>query len=521
MLAAIIRGPNQFSPFRNYDVAMSGRDMVLDRMVVKDRLSPEEAEAAKAVKTTVKPPPDGSAQESYALDAVRRDLDRVLDAEDEEDGGLRIFTSIDLDLQRAAEEAVESRLAAIEDSKGYQHPKRSDFPARANANPTPLITDYLQGAVIVFENGTGATLALVGGREFHESPFNRALLARRQAGSTFKPFVYTAAIQSGLFPTTLIDDGPVQVGDWAPKNSDGEFRGLQPAEYGLYKSRNTMTVRVGGIAGVEHVAELAERAGLGHVSEPSPQLFIGNLGTTLSELTSAFTAFPNGGLRCRPFVIDRIENREGDVVFRSDMQNYRVLTPGASWCVTQALKKVLSPSGTGASARSFGFKSPAAGKTGTTDDFKDAWFVGYDRRLTCGVWVGMDQPERIAYQGYGSRMALPVWVDVMKAADQLGYAGGDPTPDVPLSRVELCVRSGQPATASCRAAGVQWRPKCRLICSNASPRSPVRSTAAILSAGAPKAAVRRSVPDVHCGIESVQSFDESTNSRVLNCRGNR
>jgi penicillin-binding protein 1A len=453
MLAAIVRGPNKFSPFRNYEVAVSGRNMVLDRMVVKDRLSNTEAEATKKLTTRVQSPPDSFSQESYAMDAVRRDLDRVLDAEDEEDGGLKIFTTINLDVQKAAEEAVESRLSAVEKTKGYQHPTRAQYLQLAEQGQAPERPDYLQGAVVVFANETGATLAVVGGRQFQESPFNRALLAQRQVGSTFKPFVYTAAIQNGLFPTTLVSDGPIEIGGWAPKNSDGSFGGSQPAEAGLYRSRNTMTVRVGQIAGLDRVVDLAERASIGSVKQPTPQLFIGNIGTTLSALTSAYTCFPNGGTRCRPFIIDRIENREGDVVFRSGVQTVRVLTPGASWCITRILQKVLSPSGTGAYARSLGYKSPAAGKTGTTDDFKDAWFVGYNRRLTCGVWVGMDDPERIAYQGYGSRMALPIWVDVMKATEKLGYKAEDPTPEVPTSRIELCRVSGQLATAGCQAAG--------------------------------------------------------------------
>ncbi|MGI8601538.1 MAG: transglycosylase domain-containing protein [Verrucomicrobiales bacterium] len=453
MLAAIIRGPNKFSPFRNHDVATSGRNMVLDRMVLKNRLDPDQAGQAKRVVTRVQNPPDGLAQESYALDAVRRDLDRVLNTEDEDDGGLRIHTTLDLHLQKAAEEALEARLSDVEKTKGYQHPTRSSYlKLLEGANP-PAQPDYLQGAVIVFQNETGAVLTVVGGRDFHESSFNRALSATRQVGSTFKPFVYTAAIQSGLFPTTLVDDGPVEINGWAPQNSDSAFRGPLPAEAGLYKSRNTMTVRVGEFAGLDRVAELAARAGMGTVEQPTPQLYIGNLGATLSAVTSAYSAFPMAGVRSRPHVISHIQNRDGEVIFRNEVQTVPVLSPGASWCVTRMLQKVLSPSGTGAYARTLGFKSKAAGKTGTTDDFKDAWFIGYNKQLTCGVWVGMDQPERITYQGYGSRMALPIWVDVMKASEKLGYKGGDPTPDVPTSKVEVCQISGQVAGGGCRGSG--------------------------------------------------------------------
>lgn len=452
MLAAIIRGPNRFSPFRSPETARSGRDMVLRRLVVQDRLTAAEAEVAMAATTAIRPEPVASSQESYALDAVRRALDSVLDAEDEEDGGLRIHTTIDLRLQSAAEQALENQLAAVEKTAGYPHPTR----ARWSANPESAgrRPDYVQGAVVVIDNPTGAVTAVVGGRDFRESPFNRALLAKRPVGSTFKPFVYAAGVQTGLFPGTLVDDGPVSVNGWSPRNSDGTYGGPLPLATGLARSRNTMTVRVGERAGLDHIAELARRLGLGTISQPNPQLYIGNHDATLQALTSAYTVFPNGGHKLRPYVIDHIQNKEGDVIFRNEPMGYPAMAPGAAWCVTRMLENVFSPGGTAARARSLGFKAPAAGKTGTTDDFKDAWFVGFTRRLTCGVWVGLDQPERITGQAYGGRMALPVWVDIMKAAEPLGYAPGtSPAPDVPLEKAAVCARSGLAATAACRAAG--------------------------------------------------------------------
>ncbi|MFN0129353.1 MAG: transglycosylase domain-containing protein [Verrucomicrobiales bacterium] len=452
MLAAIIRGPNKFSPFRSPEAARSGRDMVLRRMVVQERLTPHEAEVALAATTTIQAEPVGTSQESYALDAVRRALDSVLDAEDEEDGGLRIHTTIDMRLQAAAEQALEEQLASVEKSRGYPHPTRARWRARS---PAPdAAPDYVQGAVVVFDNSRGAALAVVGGRDFGESPFNRALLAKRPIGSTFKPFVYASAVQTGLFPSTLVDDGPVSVGGWAPKNSDGKFGGLLPAEIGLARSRNTMTVRVGERAGLDRIVELADRLALGPVTHPSPQLFIGNHEATLHALTSAYTAFPNAGEKLRPYLIDRVENRAGDVVFRNEPMGYSAMAPGATWCVTRMLEAVFAPGGTAARARSLGYRSAAAGKTGTTDNFKDAWFVGFTKRLTCGVWVGLDQPDRITGQAYGGRMALPVWVAVMRQAENLGYAPGpSPAPDVSVEKAALCRVSGLAATSECQSAG--------------------------------------------------------------------
>lgn len=426
--------------------------MVLRRLVVQERLTAAEAEAAMAAATVIQPEPVGTSQETYALDAVRRALDSVLDAEDEEDGGLRIFTTIDLRLQAAAEQALEEQLSAVEKTRGYPHPTRAQW--TAHPGPAGSAPEYVQGSAVVFDNSTGAMVAIIGGRNFQESPFNRALLARRPVGSTFKPFVYASAVQTGLFPSTLVDDGPVSVGGWAPKNSDGTYGGLMPAATGLARSRNTMTVRVGERAGLDHVIELTGRLGLGAVRQPSPQLYIGNHDATLHALTSAYTVFPNGGQRLRPYLLDHVENREGDVVFRNEPMGYPAMAPGAAWCVTRMLENVFEPGGTAARARGLGFKSPAAGKTGTTDDFKDAWFVGFTRRLTCGVWVGLDQPERITGQAYGGRMALPVWVEVMKKAEELGYAPGQsPAPDVTVEKASICTRSGLAATGACQAAG--------------------------------------------------------------------
>jgi len=456
MLAAIIRGPNKFSPFRSPATARSGRDMVLGRMVTQGRLTAAEAETARAATTVIQPEPAGlTSQETYALDAVRRALNSVLDAEDEEDGGLRIYTTIDLQLQAAAEKALEDKLAAVEASRGYPHPTRAQWLARPPATrPAQTPPDYVQGSVVVLDNATGAALAIVGGRNFQESPFNRALMAKRQVGSTFKPFVYASSVQTGLFPSTLVDDGPVDVDGWTPRNSDGTFGGLLPAATGLARSRNTMTVRVGQRAGLNHVTELTARLGLGTVTQPTPQLYIGNHGATLHALTSAYTCFPNGGQKLRPYLIDHVENREGDVIFRNEPMGYPAMAPGASWCVTRMLEKVFAPGGTAASARTLGFTAAAAGKTGTTDNFKDAWFVGFTRGLTCGVWVGLDQPERITGQAYGGRMALPVWVDIMKTAATLGYTHGpSPAPDVETAPTSVCSHSGLLATRRCAAAG--------------------------------------------------------------------
>ncbi len=460
MLVAIIRGPNKFSPFRNYKDALSGRNMVLERMVHFERLSNDEAERLKNVTTKVQPPPK-SPKESWVMDAVSRDLERVLDAGDIEEGGLKVYTTLDPKLQQQAEQALEKELARIERQPGYEHPLPAQFEKRRQGEPNAE-PDYLQGALVVLDNATGATLAIVGGRDVEHSSFNRAVLSRRQAGSTFKPFVYAAAVERGLLPGTLIKDNEIRPGDitsatdpeFRPYNSDKTFNGLQRADWGLAKSRNTMAVRAGEFAGMDAVLDVAARAGFGEIASRSAQLYLGNTGITLEALTSGFSAFPNAGVRCRPFLIDRIEDNTGALVFRSGVMNPEVIKPGAAWLVTKMLEKVCAPGGTAAEVNSSGLVKPVAGKTGTTDDYRDAWFVGFNPRITCGVWVGLDDPERIIHRGYGSRLALPVWIEVMRRAQSLGYRGGEwQTP--PLLDVDICTVSGNVAGPNCRAGRVR------------------------------------------------------------------
>ena len=460
MLAAIIRGPNKFSPFRHYEVALSGRDQVFKRMVDSERLTRAEADRLMAIKTKVLPPPQGQ-QESWVMDAVGRELDRILDTSNIEEGGLKVYTTLDPRLQAAAERSLEKELAKIERQPGYEHPLRSQFDQRLKSQ-ADAVPDYLQGAIVVLDNATGATLAIVGGRDIDHSTWNRAMLSRRTAGSTFKPFVYAAAVEHGLLPGTLINDGEIRPGDittaddpdFRPYNSDKTFTGHQRADWGLAKSRNTMAVRVGEFATMDAVHELAESAGFGKIASRSAQLYLGNTGVTLESLTSGYSIFPNAGVRCRQFLIDRVEDNHGELVFRSGVMNPVVIKPGAAWLTTKMLEKVCAPGGTAAEVASAGLVPPLAGKTGTTDDYRDAWFVGFNPRITCGVWVGLDDPERIIHRGYGSRLALPVWIEVMRHAQALGYRGGQ-WQSPPVRVVDICTASGAIAGPACRGGRVR------------------------------------------------------------------
>ena len=458
LVAGIIRAPTTFSPFTNFKGAINQRNQVLERMVKVGKLSRLQADAARETPITLAKKRLLSAQENYAMDAVRRDLDQLLSDEQRDDGGLKIYTTIDPVLQRAAELSVDAQLRKIEAKPGYAHPKKADFSDEAQAQE--LQTPYLQGALVAIDNRSGGIRALVGGRDYAESKLNRALMSERQVGSTFKPFVYAAAFGRGLLPGSLVDDGRIERGEiaqaanWTPGNSDGTYKGAMPAEEGLIQSRNTMTVRVGERAGMPAVAKVAGDVGIGGMPQ-QPAVYLGAFEATVAGVTSAYTVFPNNGVRRQSYVIERIDDASGDVLYRAAHVQRAVLSPGVSWLTTAALVKVFGR-GTASSAKALGFTKPAAGKTGTTNDYHDAWFVGYTTGLTCGVWVGLDNPAPIIPKGYGSALALPIWAEVMKTASPQRYPAGAFKPPEALRRVAVCSKSSRSATEGCERAGAAY-----------------------------------------------------------------
>lgn len=460
MIAGIIRSPVRFSPFRNFDGAIKERDDVLKRMLAVKMITAEQELAGRYADIVLRAQPLFQSQGDYALDAVKRDLDRLLEDHEIEDGGLLVYTTLSKELQVHAEASVEKRLAAVEKLPGYKHPSKAAFDPTWDGTRELTSTPYLQGALMVMDNATGGILALVGGRDYQQSKFNRATIGERQIGSTVKPFVYAAAVASGFLPGTFIDDAPLQPGEiegadpgWNPQNSDGKFLGQQTLTAGLVQSRNTMTIRVGNYAGLDRVLQLLSDAGLGRKVERNPQVFIGNISGNPKELTSAFSIFPNEGIRRRPFLIDRITDKAGNILYSTGIIEVEVTPPGVAHIMRRILGQVMDK-GTAASVRSqYGFKEPGGGKTGTTNDYKDAWFAGYTDRVTCGVWVGLDKPQTIIDEGYGSRLAIPIWADVMKKAVELGYIPEGPRTEPPLTKVALCRVSSQLATPECQANG--------------------------------------------------------------------
>ncbi|MDZ4816513.1 MAG: PBP1A family penicillin-binding protein [Verrucomicrobiota bacterium] len=416
LLAGLIKSPNVYSPFKNLEKSIHERDEVLNSLVKYEIISAHHAEEAKKEVITLARKRAFPFEENYAIDVIRHEVSSLIDDDQIDLGGLKIFTTIEPKLQEGAEKTLNEFLNSVENRKGFKHTKKKGEPDKESNGKTK----YLQGALIAIDNKTGGILAMVGGRDYDDSKYNRATQARRQVGSTFKPFVYALAFESGLNPESMVDDGPIQPGElgrsyknWRPENSDGQHKGLQPAGLGLVHSRNTMTVRVAQNAGFGRVVSLAKSMGLGDNIPDYPSTVLGSFETTLTDLTAAYTSFPNEGKMRKAYVIKKIEDAKGNVLYLGQSTEQRVFSRESAG-VTSGLMEMVMETGTASKARSLGFKGQGGGKTGTTNDYKDAWFVGFTPGVTCGVWVGFDDPQTIMKKGYGSELALPIWVNFVK-----------------------------------------------------------------------------------------------------------
>ena len=459
LLAGLIRSPNRFSPLKNPEGAALQRNAVLDRMAELKKISAAQATQAKSARVDAHPKRMLQIQENYAMDAVQRDLNAILTQDQIDNGGLYVYTTLDPAVQNAAQQSLEAQLTKIEHQSNFHHPLRANYQPPENGEDSAM--PYLEGAVVAIDNNSGGIRGLVGGRDYSQSKFNRALPpANRQVGSAFKPFVYTIAFTQGLLPGASISDGPIQpgeidgAGNWSPGNSDGTYGGIEPCSYGLINSRNTMSVRVGQFAGLDAVQKVATTLNLGENIPHGPAIYIGSFETNLKDLTAAYAVFPNAGIRKQAYVIERIDDPEHRPIYRAAHIAAPALDPSAAWMTSQLMEEVLAR-GTAASARSLGFKLPAAGKTGTTNDYKDAWFIGYTTTTTCGVWVGFDQPVTIIPHGYGAALALPVWVQVMNKAAQR-YPPEELQTTIPMQHAIVCSLSNHLATTGCQAAGTAY-----------------------------------------------------------------
>lgn len=418
LLAALPRAPSRLNPRANEEGALEGRELVLRRMAEQGLITAEERDEASAAELALEEGSvDMDGEAAYFVEAVRRQLEDDLGTAIYTQG-YTIHTTLDLDAQHAAEEVLSEALRAIESGRhgGFAHTSYATVHAdttRDRSEGTP----YLQAAVVVMDARTGDVLALIGGRDFDDSQFNRATQARRQPGSAFKPFVYTAALSAGYPPSHRLMDRPLRYvldngNVWEPGNYDGEFRGVVSMRQALTQSRNVPTVRLANEVGLSRVLGTAEQFGLGNMPS-NPSVVLGTAEVTPLQLTAAYAAFATLGSRPEPRFVSRVLDTNGVIVWSQQPEAHRIVDPAVAFIATSMMQDVVNR-GTGTGVRAGGFTGPAAGKTGTTQDASDVWFVGFTPEVVGTVWIGFDRRQRILRGATGGELAAPIWGRMMR-----------------------------------------------------------------------------------------------------------
>src|SRR5437016_3138981 len=523
LLAGLPKAPQYYSPIVHPDRALKRRNLVINAMLEDGKITAQQATEAKAKAIVLNVQHDPNSLAPYYVEEIRRYLENKYGSDQVHEGGLRVYTSLDMNLQRAANQAVLDGVAAYERRHGwkghlenvlanhialdhYEHPDWEDEPevngymhalvtvvgpgsasikfGRYHATisqqdaawPKKKIQDILkkgdvcyvkvlsmaadgtvrvsleqdsgaQAALVAIDNATGEIKAMVGGRDFDESKFNRATQAMRQVGSSFKPYVYTAAIDRGESPDDTILDAPVMFqtasGPYVPHNYDEKFEGTITLRRALMMSRNIPALKIADRIGIKTVIDYARRFGVTSNMPPYLPVALGSAEITLFEQTSAFSVFPNDGVRITPRYITKVTDYEGRVL-EEDFPDVRdVLNARTARILTSMLRDVVLH---GTAVAAAGMKYPLAGKTGTTNDFTDAWFIGFSPSTTCGVWIGYDEKRTLGPKETGARAALPIWMDFMKVA-LAGHDPGDFQPPPATAPNAVALKIDTPDTA--------------------------------------------------------------------------
>ncbi len=525
LLAGLPKAPQYYSPVLHPERALKRRNLVINAMLEDGKITAAQATDAKAKPVRLNLQHDPNSLAPYFVEEIRRYLENKYGSDQVHEGGLRVYTSLDMDLQEAANQAVLNGVAAYERRHGwknhlqnvltnettldrYDHPDWDNEPevdgyihalviAVTSSSATVRFGRYhatlsqpdaawtkrklqdilrpgdicyvkvlslgpgdaarvsleqdsgAQGALVAIDNASGEIKAMVGGRDFNESKFNRATQALRQVGSSFKPYVYTAVIDQGGSPDDTVLDAPItfETGNtsYTPHNYDEKFEGTITLRRALAQSRNIPTLRLADRIGIKTVIEYARRFGITSNLPPYLPVALGSAEITLLEQTSAYSVFPNDGVRLTPRYITKVTDYEGRVLEEDFADVKDVISSRTARIMTSMLEEVVQH-GTAASAASL--KMPLAGKTGTTNDFTDAWFVGFSPAMTCGVWIGYDEKKTLGAKESGAHAALPMWIDFMKVA----LAGKDPgtfqaAPILPPSPTALKVDTPDAAPA--------------------------------------------------------------------------
>lgn len=488
-LAATIPNPYHRSPRSFPEASMRWRNHILTRMEIEGYIDADTRDRLHDAQMQTVAKGNITGTSAFVYEKVRQEVIELLGYEAVSKGGFSIHTTIDSELQEQAEDALQEQLTKIEQDPDFKHTtlldykqKKAAFQESAHPDQTFPAPKYLQCALLMIDNKTGATIARVGGRDFSDSMFDRVSQGRRPVGTTFKPFVYAAAFETGFFPGTLVDDTPMDtrqvmvggttgiLGEWGPENFENVYENVITARRALAKSKNAATVRIGQKVGIEPVVKLAQSAGMTFSGDLQKfnATFLGRNPGSPEELCLAYTIFPNNGRRTeKVHIIANIKDSLGNVIY----------TPNVAMKSGQAIDRytayqinsVLSDSfdyGTAAKAREkYDLGAyPVAGKTGTEYDFTDNWFIGYTSELTCVVWVGFDQSETIYPGAFSSDTVLPVWTQVMnEAVKKFEPKAFLPPPDA--EQVEICLKSGELASDDCyevlqKADGIASQVRC-------------------------------------------------------------
>jgi len=408
-LASMPKGPAIYDPVKAPDRVTERRNLVLTLMAQQKYITPAQAEATKRVPLKTVPNAGFSVDASFFLDVVRIQAERA--GVPVSTGGYRAYTSLDPLLQRAANDALVAGIQDVESQQGYRHVK---FASRPKGS-----TDYLQGALVAVDPTTGDVRALIGGRDYRESSFDRVIDGMRQPGSAFKPIVYAAAIADSLTASTIIPDTAIAIQldrgrVYRPDNSDNQFLGPITMREALAKSRNVVAVQLAERVGMDTIVQLARRFGIDAPVAPYPASAIGASALQPLDLVGAYTVFANLGAHVDPRFIYRIEDRAGNAVFTNPAAAPRaVIDPKVAFIVRDMMREVVER-GTATSVRRYLPESiPVAGKTGTTNDNSDVWFVGMTPELVAGVWLGFDKPKTITAGAAGGTLAAPIFGKMM------------------------------------------------------------------------------------------------------------
>lgn len=453
ILAGMLQRPEGLRPDKKPKAADQRRRVVLHSMYNAGFITEEQLQESLNEPVIALQKQKANQSGGYFIEEIRKHMEKTYGEEALYSEGNKVYSTLDRDIQQATEHAVDSVISSLQENLKYRHGRYMRMPKYLKLPIDTIVTHWdslypifkkefldpdstgkrfpdslryreLQAAAIVIENETGAIRAMVGGLDFETSKYNRAVQATRQPGSSFKPFVFAAAMDNGASPSDSITDQPITIPDpldttkiWRPHNYDFKFEGKMTYRRSLYLSKNLPAIQIGQRYGLRNVVNYARKFGLKSPLSAVPSLTIGSIGATLMEMTSAYTVFPNGGTRIEPYLIENIQSKNGEILEKNVMEESIVLRKTSAYLMVNMLKDV-NVRGTAAKIWAQGFHHPSGGKTGTTNDYTDAWYIGFSKHYTMGVWVGIDSHIPMGRGHTGGDAAAPIWISTMKKAHE-------------------------------------------------------------------------------------------------------